>query len=242
MKYNYLKASKIKVMSENLNQSDTVSDVNDVNNADNNGLLEPLAEGAEHTEQSADSVEGNMGESVDGSGEASGNSGENPDNSSEAGGGETSDNTDNGGGDAGDGSGGSGGDGVGGVTGASSARPLLQNVMSLCVSMIEGAVKDEDFAALMDAIVAREKILELERLLESERAAHEEELSRLKESMAEELERKTVEAYGAGEIAGRNARIEESLRAVPVVPALGGTPAASPRKVSSIFDLAASAR
>lgn len=108
--------------------------------------------------------------------------------------------------------------------------------------MIEGAVKEEDFAALMDAIVAREKILELEHQLETERADHSEELERLKEEAAEELGRKTAEAYAAGEIAGRNARIEESLRAVPVVPALGGTPAAAPRHLSSIFDLAASAR
>lgn len=231
-------------MSESLNQLDAVSDANE----DANGQLDPLAEGADPTEQSGTSVEGNLPESEDGSGETSGDSGDNPDNSSEAGEGEVGDNNENvggegdGDGDGGNGSGASGGSGADDKTGGASARPLLQNVMSLCVSMIDGAVKEEDFAKLMDAIVAREKILDLEHLLESERAGHKEEIMRLKESMAEELERKVAEAYAAGEIAGRNARIEESLRAVPAVPSLGGTPAATPRRVSSIFDLAASAR
>lgn len=143
---------------------------------------------------------------------------------------------------AGDGTGDS--DGSPGESAGESAGgrlPMIGMVMNACVSLINGDTPDEELSSLLDALRAHERIERLlQQIAETESRCKEE-----VEALREEMEIKVSEAYAAGEIAGRNAVISETLTSAEMteaLPRLGGSPAPRMHQPNSIFDLAARAR
>lgn len=124
---------------------------------------------------------------------------------------------------------------------AGSRLPMISMVMSACVSLINGETPEEELSSLLDALRAHERIERLlQQIAETESRCKEE-----VEALREEMEIKVREAYAAGEIAGRNAVITETLTSAEMtdtIPRLGGSPAPCMHQPNSIFDLAARAR
>lgn len=125
----------------------------------------------------------------------------------------------------------------------------LREVLNLCVSLADGSTTSEEIKRLMDAIEAGKEIAALaerERELQLQLQLREEEFERRLKEQAEEMKRemetKVAEAYTAGVIEGKNARIVELMQSPVVIPDLGNTPRLQPKTPSSIFDIAGQAR
>ncbi len=118
---------------------------------------------------------------------------------------------------------------------------MISMVMSACVSLINGETPDEEMQRLLDALKAHERIDELLRQIAETETRHKEQT----EALRREMEQRVTEAYAAGEIAGRNAVITETLTSPGMqegIPRLGGSPTPRLHQPNSIFDLAARAR
>lgn len=118
---------------------------------------------------------------------------------------------------------------------------MISMVMRACVGLIDGSTSDDELRQLLDALRAHERIEELTVRLAEAESRHEREI----EALRAEYERKVTEAYSAGEIAGRNAVITESLTTpemMNALPRLGGSTNPRREHPNSIFDLAAGAR
>lgn len=110
--------------------------------------------------------------------------------------------------------------------------------MSLCVGVLSGDFDETMLKMFLDAVAAKERIDALLREIEQLKR----ELEAQRERLAAEAELKIKEAFEQGEIAGRNARIEEHLRHPEnVIPNIAGQSLAS-IPAGSIFDLAFGAR
>ena len=126
------------------------------------------------------------------------------------------------------------------IDGKNRRESLAAILLRLALSLLSGDTPADTLIPLMDAALANERLLKLQTTLEQERKAAAE---RLSEASAEAAKR-ISEARAEGELAGRNALIEEQLLPPPIgAPDLNASPMAqSRRRTASIFDLAGLAR